>query len=166
MPTTPNFGWITPADTDYVRDGAAAIRALGDAIDVDLDGHTHDTAHKHDADYVNVTGDTMTGDLGIHTYSERRSNRNQTSMGVSFAAEQLVHNVSTGNVTVSFSAIPTGAVVRSVTLVFAGPPASITWPAGTRFPGGAPPEIDGEMWLTAVATDGAVTVFTAAAAVA
>lgn len=31
--TTPNYGWPTPADTDFVKDGAAAIRALGDAID-------------------------------------------------------------------------------------------------------------------------------------
>ena len=38
MATTPNFGWPTPDDTDLVRDGAAAIRALGDAIDGDAAG--------------------------------------------------------------------------------------------------------------------------------
>lgn len=38
MPATPNYAWPTPADTDYVKDGAAAIRALGDAIDVELTG--------------------------------------------------------------------------------------------------------------------------------
>lgn len=31
--STSNFGWPLPADTDLVRDGAAAIRALGDAVD-------------------------------------------------------------------------------------------------------------------------------------
>ena len=31
--TTPNYGWPVPTDTDYVKDGAAAIEALGDAID-------------------------------------------------------------------------------------------------------------------------------------
>ena len=36
--TTPNFGWPLPADTDAVRDGAAAIRALGDAVDGTVDG--------------------------------------------------------------------------------------------------------------------------------
>jgi hypothetical protein len=43
MPTTTNFGWTTPADTDLVKDGAAAIRTLGSAIDtslVDLKGGT------------------------------------------------------------------------------------------------------------------------------
>ena len=34
MATTPTFGWPTPDDTDLVRDGAAAIRALGDAVDL------------------------------------------------------------------------------------------------------------------------------------
>lgn len=43
MPTTSNFGWTTPADTDLVKDGAAAIRTLGSSIDtslVDLKGGT------------------------------------------------------------------------------------------------------------------------------
>jgi hypothetical protein len=31
--TTPNFGWSVPTSTDYVKDGATAIEALGDAID-------------------------------------------------------------------------------------------------------------------------------------
>lgn len=41
MPTTSNFGWTTPADTDLVKDGAAAIRTLGNGIDtsfIDLKG--------------------------------------------------------------------------------------------------------------------------------
>lgn len=43
MPTTTNFGWTTPADTDLVKDGAAAIRtALGgvDTSFIDLKGGT------------------------------------------------------------------------------------------------------------------------------
>jgi len=43
MPTTTNFGWTTPADTDLVKDGALAIRTLGNGIDtslVDLKGGT------------------------------------------------------------------------------------------------------------------------------
>lgn len=33
MATTTNYGWTTPDDTDLVKDGAAAIRTLGLAID-------------------------------------------------------------------------------------------------------------------------------------
>ena len=43
MATTTNFNWSTPNDTDLVKDGAAAIRTLGNSIDtsfVDLKGGT------------------------------------------------------------------------------------------------------------------------------
>lgn len=43
MATTTNFGWDTPDDTDLVKDGAAAMRTLGNSIDtsfVDLKGGT------------------------------------------------------------------------------------------------------------------------------
>lgn len=43
MPNTTNFNWPTPADTDYVTNGALAMRDLGDGIDttlVDLKGGT------------------------------------------------------------------------------------------------------------------------------
>jgi|TARA_R110000868_G_scaffold135640_1_gene348210 hypothetical protein len=33
MPSTTNFGWSTPADTDLVKNGANAIRTLGNSID-------------------------------------------------------------------------------------------------------------------------------------
>lgn len=43
MPNTTNFNWVTPADTDLVKDGASAIRTLGNGIDtsfLDLKGGT------------------------------------------------------------------------------------------------------------------------------
>lgn len=43
MANTTNFGWETPDDTDLVKDGAAAMRTLGSAIDTsmgDLKGGT------------------------------------------------------------------------------------------------------------------------------
>lgn len=36
MANTTNFGWETPDDTDLVKDGAAAMRTLGSAIDTSL----------------------------------------------------------------------------------------------------------------------------------
>jgi hypothetical protein len=36
--TTPNYGWPVPTSTDYVKDGATAIEALGDAIDATVFG--------------------------------------------------------------------------------------------------------------------------------
>lgn len=43
MATTTNFGWATPDDTAYVKDGASAMRTLGSAVDAsmgDLKGGT------------------------------------------------------------------------------------------------------------------------------
>lgn len=45
MPSTTNFGWTTPADTNYVKNGAADMRTLANGIDtslVDLKGGTTD----------------------------------------------------------------------------------------------------------------------------
>jgi hypothetical protein len=62
MPTTSNFGWTTPADTDLVKDGAAAIRTLGNGVDtslVDLKGGTTgqilSKASNADMDFVFIT---------------------------------------------------------------------------------------------------------------
>lgn len=62
MATTTNFGWETPDDTDLVKDGAAAMRTLGQSIDtsfVDLKGGTSGQmltkASNTDLDYTWVT---------------------------------------------------------------------------------------------------------------
>lgn len=64
MPTTTNFGWTTPADTDYVKDGANAIRTLGNGIDtslLDLKGGTTgqilSKASNTDLDYTWINND-------------------------------------------------------------------------------------------------------------
>lgn len=73
MPTTTNFGWTTPADTDLVKDGALAIRTLGNGIDtslLDLKGGTTgqilSKASNTDLDYTWINNDT--GDItGVTT---------------------------------------------------------------------------------------------------
>jgi hypothetical protein len=64
MATTTNFGWETPDDTDLVKDGAAAIRTLGQSIDTslaDLEGGTTgqvlSKASNTDMDFTWVTTD-------------------------------------------------------------------------------------------------------------
>jgi hypothetical protein len=68
MANTTNFGWETPDDTDLVKDGAAAMRTLGNAIDtsfVDLKGGTTgqilSKASNTDLDYTWITNDV--GDI-------------------------------------------------------------------------------------------------------
>jgi hypothetical protein len=68
MATTTNFGWETPDDTDLVKDGALAMRTLGNSIDtsfVDLKGGTTgqilSKASNTDLDYTWINNDT--GDI-------------------------------------------------------------------------------------------------------
>jgi hypothetical protein len=80
MPTTTNFGWTTPADTDLVKDGAAAIRTLGNGIDTSMaelkggtTGQVLSKTSNTDMDFTWVTQDdanaiqnallTTTGDI-------------------------------------------------------------------------------------------------------
>ena len=74
MATTTNYGWETPDDTDFVKDGAAAIRTLGSSIDtsfVDLKGGTSGQmltkASNTDLDYTWVT--PQVGDITAITAS-------------------------------------------------------------------------------------------------
>jgi hypothetical protein len=67
MPTTSNFGWTTPADTDLVKDGASAIRTLGNGIDtsfIDLKGGTTgqvlSKASNTDLDFTWIAVDPLT----------------------------------------------------------------------------------------------------------
>ena len=64
MANTPNFNWNTPNDTDLVKDGASAIRSLGNSIDtafVELKGGTTgqilSKASNPDLDYTWINND-------------------------------------------------------------------------------------------------------------
>ena len=64
MANTTNYNWETPDDTDLVKDGAAAIRTLGNSIDtsfVDLKGGTTgqilSKASNTDLDYTWIAND-------------------------------------------------------------------------------------------------------------
>jgi hypothetical protein len=74
MATTTNFGWETPDDTDLVKDGAAAIRTLGQSIDtsmMDLEGGTTgqvlSKASNTDMDFVWIEQDDTTISFNAQT---------------------------------------------------------------------------------------------------
>lgn len=59
MPTTTNYGWTTPADTDLVKDGASAIRTLGSSIDTTTKALNPSTT-LGDIEYRSSTANTNT----------------------------------------------------------------------------------------------------------
>jgi len=58
MPTTTNYGWTTPADTDLVKDGASAIRTLGTAIDTTVFTNAGNAINKT---IIDAKGDLIVG---------------------------------------------------------------------------------------------------------
>ena len=80
------------------------------------------------------------------------------------------HNVyditPTGTIDFAFSGLPSAGDSASATIIVRNDSHAITWPAGTRFPDGEAPELDGETWLVVVAVGSQVTVFESASAVA
>jgi hypothetical protein len=80
MPTTTNYGWTTPADTDLVKDGASAIRTLGTAIDTttknlnpsttlgDIE-YRSSTANTNTRLAIGTTGQVLTVSGGVPTWA-------------------------------------------------------------------------------------------------
>jgi len=71
MATTTNYSWTTPDDTDLVKDGAAAIRTLGTAIDTTVFTNAGNAINKSivDAagDLIYATADNTVARLAIGT---------------------------------------------------------------------------------------------------
>jgi hypothetical protein len=71
MPTTTNYGWTTPADTDLVKDGAAAIRTLGSSIDstlkTQIDAQIPDSLLTTKGDIIAATGASTPARLAVGT---------------------------------------------------------------------------------------------------
>jgi hypothetical protein len=63
MANTTNYNWATPDDTAYVKDGAAAIRSLGSAIDSTLKAQID----AENADHISKTVVDAKGDLIVAT---------------------------------------------------------------------------------------------------
>ena len=57
MATTTNFGWSTPDNTAYVKDGASAIRTLGSSIDTTVNAFSRGKV----LSVVNLNSTSLTG---------------------------------------------------------------------------------------------------------
>lgn len=97
MPTTSNFGWTTPADTDLVKDGALAIRTLGNGIDTSLLDLKGGTTGQYLKKNTNTDLDFVWGDPGDITEV-------QAGTGISVASGTGPIPVITNTVATTFDA--------------------------------------------------------------
>lgn len=146
MATTTNFGWETPDDTDLVKDGAAAMRTLGNSIDtsfVDLKGGTTgqvlSKASGTDLDFAWTNADPLTildakGDLISATAADTPARlavgtNGQVLTADSTASTGLKWATPAGGgkvLQVVFASTSTQVVVASTTPTDSGLTASIT----------------------------------------
>jgi len=123
MPTTTNFGWTTPADTDLVKDGAAAIRTLGNGVDtsfLDLKGGTSGQIlaknSNTDLDFVWVANDV--GDItAVNTNSPLTGGGTSGALTLSYdyaAGSKVTLNAQTATYTVVLSDADQKLVTMSV----------------------------------------------------
>ena len=86
MPTTTNYGWTTPADTDLVKDGASAIRTLGSSIDTTLktqiDAQIPDSLLTTKGDLIAATGASTPARLGVGTNGQALLANSATATGL------------------------------------------------------------------------------------
>jgi hypothetical protein len=142
MPTTTNFGWTTPADTDLVKDGALAIRTLGNGIDtsmVDLKGGTTgqvlSKASNTDMDFTWIANDQgditgVTAGTGISGGGTSGTVTITNSMATEIAAAGDII-VGTGSGT--FDNLPIGTTGQILTADTTVSPYKVKWAAA---PGG------------------------------
>ena len=143
MANTTNFNWETPDDTDLVKDGAAAIRTLGNSIDtsfVDLKGGTTgqilSKASNTDLDYTWIANDQ--GDItAVNTNSPLTGGGTSGALTLSYdyaAGSKVTLNAQTATYTVVIADADQKLITMSVASAndFQIPTnANVAFPVGT-----------------------------------
>ena len=124
MATTTNYGWDTPDDTDYVKDGASAIRTLGSAIDstlkTQIDAQIPDSLLTTTGDVIYASGASTPARLGIGTNGQVLGSNGTTPVWTNAVGTDAVLTAETAT-----------QYIRSFTGQF--PLASLNWAANTTY---------------------------------
>jgi len=86
MATTTNYGWETPDDTDLVKDGAAAIRTLGNSIDTTMATMVPKTIVDAKGDIIAATAADTVSRVAIGTNGQVLTADSTAATGLKWAA--------------------------------------------------------------------------------
>jgi hypothetical protein len=115
MATTTNYSWTTPDDTDLVKDGAAAIRSLGTAIDstvfTNAGAAINKTIVDAKGDIIAATAADTVSRLAVGANDTVLTADSSTATGLKWAASAsggmtLISTTTLSGATVTLSSIP------------------------------------------------------------
>jgi len=88
MATSPNYGWLEPDNTDLVKNGALAIRTLGNAIDTTMATMTPKSTVTTKGDLVAATAASTPARLAVGNNGETLVADSSTSTGLRYQGSQ------------------------------------------------------------------------------
>lgn len=92
MATSPIFGWEEPDDTDLVKDGAAAIRTLGNAIDTTMGTMVAKSIVDAKGDLIAATAADTVARLAVGTNGQVLKADSTTATGLAWGSAATVPN--------------------------------------------------------------------------
>jgi hypothetical protein len=93
MATSPNYGWLEPDNTDLVKNGALAIRTLGNAIDTTMATMTPKSLVDAKGDLIAATADNTPARLAVGNNGETLVADSSASTGLRYQAPVNVNPV-------------------------------------------------------------------------
>jgi hypothetical protein len=85
MATSPNYGWLEPDNTDLVKNGALAIRTLGNAIDTTMATMIPKTTVTAKGDIIGATASGTPARLAVGTNGQTLVADSTTATGLKWA---------------------------------------------------------------------------------
>ena len=92
MATSPNYGWLEPDNTDLVKNGALAIRTLGNAIDTTMATMTPKSTVTTKGDLVAATAASTPARLAVGNNGETLVADSSTSTGLRYNPQNALAN--------------------------------------------------------------------------
>jgi hypothetical protein len=92
MATSPNYGWLEPDNTDLVKNGALAIRTLGNAIDTTMATMTPKSIVDAKGDLIAASANDTPARLAVGNNGETLVADSSTSTGLRYTAGTVQSN--------------------------------------------------------------------------